>query len=417
MSLLKYQLVVFGATGFMGRQIAAELLEKQGATQNLRWAIAGRSINELNDLKRSLSKAYPHAKQLPIIVADAKEKASLISLCMQTSVVINAVGPYTKYGEMLVDVCATSGTDYCDLVAEIPWMVQMLRRYEGKAKESGARLVFSCGFSSIVPDLGVYYLQQHCRETLGKESSHIKMRIKNFKSTPSKGMILSIATVLRLVKSDKLILKLIQEPYLLADQDQLETKQPSVTRVFKDKDLNHWTLPLFVAGVYAKTIHRTNYLLNYAYSKDFLYEASMFTEKGLLGALKVKVLSLSTLLLGAPNLFNPLIYFGKSMWLKAASKSSDKSPEDHVLNFGYYDVRFFAKMENHYEQLIVAGNGDPARKAAASMITQAALCLLKDVSEVPGGVWTPAAIFGEQLIERLQEHADIQFKILERIEI
>ena len=154
----RYDLVVFGATGFVGRILCQYLLEQVGVNGSVKWAIAGRSQAKLNALVSDLG-----ASTLPQIVADVSDEASLQNLCDQTQVVISTVGPYALYGEPLVKVCAETGTDYCDLTGEPQWIRQMIQRYSATAERSGARIVHCCGFDSIPSDLGVYYLQQQAK--------------------------------------------------------------------------------------------------------------------------------------------------------------------------------------------------------------------------------------------------------------
>src|SRR5690606_14518761 len=106
MTTPNYDLVVFGATSFVG-QILTHYLAEHLSSQDvqLRWAIAGRAENKLNELKRALGTA---GQSLPIIVADAANEAQLQAMCTQTRVVVSTVGPYALYGEPLVKVCAES---------------------------------------------------------------------------------------------------------------------------------------------------------------------------------------------------------------------------------------------------------------------------------------------------------------------
>ena len=158
MTAPSFDIVVFGATSFVG-QILAKYLAEYLATQPepVRWAIAGRSAGKLDEVKRSLGAL---GQSLPVIVADAANEAQLRAMCAQTRVVVSTVGPYALYGEPLVKVCAETGTDYCDLTGEAQWIRRMIAKYEGAAKQSGARIVHCCGFDSVPSDMGVWFLQQ-----------------------------------------------------------------------------------------------------------------------------------------------------------------------------------------------------------------------------------------------------------------
>ena len=141
-----YDVVVFGATSFVGQILARYLFEEFGLDGKLRWAAAGRSMPRLEELRKALGRG---AGRLQLLQADAGDEASLQKLCSSARVVVSTVGPYALYGEPLVRVCAGTGTDYCDLTGEVQWMRRMIHRYEKTAQASGARIVHNCGFDSI----------------------------------------------------------------------------------------------------------------------------------------------------------------------------------------------------------------------------------------------------------------------------
>lgn len=164
MTKLNYDLVVFGATSFVG-QILTQYLAEYFATQKeqIRWAIAGRSQQKLQQVKDALG---PIGQAVPILVADANNQTELDALCAQTRVVVSTVGPYALYGEPLIQACVNNGTDYCDLTGETQWIKHMITKYEAQAQQSGARIVHCCGFDSVPSDMGVYYLQQQAQQQL-----------------------------------------------------------------------------------------------------------------------------------------------------------------------------------------------------------------------------------------------------------
>ncbi|NEC29392.1 saccharopine dehydrogenase, partial [Streptomyces sp. SID8111] len=146
-----YDIVLFGATGFVGR-LTAEYLAAH-APEGLRWAVAGRSTERLERLRDAL----PGASGIGVLRADVSEPATLRALAEQSRVVATTVGPYVHYGEELVAACADLGTDYLDLTGEPEFVDLMYVRYDTRARETGARLVHACGFDSVPHDLGAYY--------------------------------------------------------------------------------------------------------------------------------------------------------------------------------------------------------------------------------------------------------------------
>ncbi len=107
--------VVYGATGFVGRLVAEYLA--RSAPGGTRIGLAGRSIDRLERVRAELG---PAAADWPLLRADAKDEQSLRDLAAATHVVATTVGPYAKYGLPLVAACAEAGTDYVDLTGRRP---------------------------------------------------------------------------------------------------------------------------------------------------------------------------------------------------------------------------------------------------------------------------------------------------------
>ncbi|MYW47411.1 KR domain-containing protein, partial [Streptomyces sp. SID486] len=146
-----YDLVLFGATGFVGTLTAHHLAAH--APRDLRWAVAGRDERKLARLRESL----PAGTDVGVLRADVAEPATLRALAEQARVVATTVGPYVLYGEELVAACADSGTDYLDLTGEPEFVDLTYVRHDARARETGARLVHACGFDSVPHDLGAYF--------------------------------------------------------------------------------------------------------------------------------------------------------------------------------------------------------------------------------------------------------------------
>ncbi|MEA2884675.1 MAG: hypothetical protein QOH32_3931, partial [Bradyrhizobium sp.] len=151
----KFDIVVYGASGFTGQLVTEYLASRYRGEDGLKWAMAGRSLDKL----ASVRDAIGAPADTPLIAADGADPASLNAMLDQTRLVISTVGPYQLYGSELVAVCAATGTDYLDLCGEPLWMRQMIDAHEATAKSSGARILFSCGFDSIPFELGVYFCE------------------------------------------------------------------------------------------------------------------------------------------------------------------------------------------------------------------------------------------------------------------
>ena len=286
-----YAVVLYGATSFVGQITAHYLTEflsntkdKNGA--NVTWAIAGRDEEKLNELQSKL------ASKVDIIIANSDDAASLNKMTKQSQVIISTVGPYLKYGEPLIKSCVNNGTDYVDLTGEAIFIKDMMDKYQDTAKQSGARIVNSCGFDSIPSDLGVYFTQQKAEEKFGNACDVIHMRVKAAKGGLSGGTIASMATIFEEVSQDKSRRKQVANPYLLNDdKDAPNLRQANVSKPEYDDEHKRWLAPFVMASINTRIVHRSNQLLGYEYGRDFKYDEAMWMKDGVKGKLSSYAMS------------------------------------------------------------------------------------------------------------------------------
>jgi short subunit dehydrogenase-like uncharacterized protein len=404
----KYDIVVFGATSFVGQILTNYMLEHYPVEGKLKWAIAGRSQTKLDELKTSLGTA---AASLPIIVADTNTSESIDALVGATKVIISTVGPYALYGEPVIKACVSQGTDYCDLTGEPQWIKKMVDRYQDVAKISGARIVHSCGFDSIPSDLGVYFLQENAKQQFGEYCSSVKMRVKSMKGAASGGTVASMMNMIKEASTDKELRKLLTNPYALCPADHpFKLKQTDLKTLAYDSDMQAWVAPFVMAAINIRIVHRTNSLLENQYGEDFLYDEAMITGSSVLGGLGAAAFSAG---MGG---FMLAAVIPPSRWLmeKTILPKPGEGPSPKAQLEGYYDLRFVGKTGNG--QVIrakVTGDRDPGYGSTAKMLGQAAVCLVEDISkeDKAGGFWTPASVFGDKIIDRLEKHAGLSFTI------
>ena len=206
MSSSKFDIVVYGATGFTGQLVAEYLAAHYKGDANLKWAMAGRSKDKL----ASVRDAIGAPADTPLIVADASDPASLKAMVEQTKSVISTVGPYQFYGNELLAACVASGTDYFDLCGEPLWMRQMIDKHEAAAKASGARIVFSCGFDSVPFELGAFYVQEEAKRVFGAPASRVKGRVRDMRGTLSGGTAASAKATFEAVAKDLSLVAMLQ---------------------------------------------------------------------------------------------------------------------------------------------------------------------------------------------------------------
>ena len=404
----QYQLVVYGATSFVGQLLTRYLVQTYGVNEQLHWAIAGRSASKLNELKQNLGSG---ASQLATIIADAQDESALKAMCQQTKVVVSTVGPYALYGSSLVKVCATLGTDYCDLTGEPQWIARMIEQYESAAQASGARIVHCCGFDSIPSDLGTFYLQQQAQQRLGQTCSQVKFRVKAIRGGFSGGTVASMMELFSEISKNPSLRKVMANPYALCPpSNQQKPKQPNLQFAQYDKDAEAWSAPFVMAGINTKVVHRSNALSNYAYGTQFIYDETMLTGKGVIGGAMAVGASVGLAGFVAAAVIPPTRRILQKIVPQAGEGPTPKQQEQ-----GFYDIRLIGLTDNGQRLTAkVTGDRDPGYGSTAKMLGEAAVCLATDISknDKTGGFWTPSTALGQRLIERLEAKAGLTFKIV-----
>ena len=388
MSAREFDVIVYGATGFTGRLVAEYLAGRE--SEPITWAMAGRSLEKLKTVREEISAPT----DTPLIVADADDPASLKAMAEGARVVITTVGPYQKYGEPLVKACVEAGTDYVDLCGEPAWMADIIAAYDAAAKQSGARIVLSCGFDSIPFDLGVFFLQTLARTETGAALSRVKGRVRAMKGTFSGGTAASFAETMTRAMSEPHIIDLLKNPFALTPGFD-GPKQPHGAKPIFEEDLNSWSAPFIMAAINTKNIHRSNALMDHAYGPDFVYDEMLLTGPGEKGE----------------QLANH-VAADKSMAENPPKPGEGPSKEEREA--GFYEVMFTGETTDGRRLTVsVRGDKDPGYGSTSKMIAEAALALAFDVDRetTPGGVWTPAPALGQALIDRLQAHAGLTFKV------
>ncbi|MGP4715845.1 saccharopine dehydrogenase family protein [Psychrobacter sp. T6-6] len=407
-----YAVILYGATSFVG-QITAHYLTnflsnaKNKDGSNITWAIAGRDEDKLNKLQSKLE------SKVDIIIANSKDSASLDDMTKQTQVIISTVGPYLKYGEPLIKSCAENGTDYVDLTGEAIFIKDMMDKYQDTAKQSGARIVNSCGFDSIPSDLGVYFLQEKAEEKFGETCNVINMRVKAAKGGISGGTIASMASIFEEAGEDKSRRKQVANPYLLNDDAEApNVRQDNVSKPKYDSNHKRWLAPFVMATINTRIVHRSNQLLSYEYGRDFKYDEAMWMQDGVKGKLSSYAMSAGLLGFATAMMIKP----SRELLSKHVLPKAGSGPSKDEQENGYFDIRHFGETAKKDTITVkVTGDKDPGYGSTSRMIAQAALCLAQDVSkeDVGGGFWTPASAMGDNLISRLEEHSGLSFEVVD----
>ncbi|MBB4154724.1 short subunit dehydrogenase-like uncharacterized protein [Sphingomonas jinjuensis] len=376
-------LIVYGATGFTGQLVAEYLVAS--APAGITWGMGGRSLTKLQETRDAIGAP----SDIPLIVADSDDPASLRALVEKTRVVITTVGPYQLYGNDLVAACAATGTGYVDLCGEPAWMRHMIDAHDAEAKRTGARIVFSCGFDSIPFDLGVLTLQEAAIAKHGRPAPRVKGRVRSMKGGFSGGTAASLKATLAAAARDPSLVKLLTSPFALTPGF-AGPHQPTGLLPEYDSDIGAWVAPFIMAPINTKNVHRTNFLLGESYGADFVYDEMMVAGLGDLGKAAAEAIAK----------INPL--------------ASDKGPKPgegpskEERDTGHYDLLFVGLMpDGERVEAVVTGDRDPGYGSTSKMITEAALTLLD--TESAGGIWTPGALMGPALRQRLVDRAGLTF--------
>lgn len=382
----EFDVIMYGATGYTGRLVAEYLAQNYAG--DLRWAMAGRSADKLAAVRDEIGAPA----DTPLIVADADDPQSLADMVARGKCVATTVGPYQLYGEALLAACAEAGTDYVDLCGEPAWMRKMIDAYEDKAKESGARIVFSCGFDSIPFDLGIWFVQQAAKEEFGAPASRVRGRVRGMQGTFSGGTAASLKATMAAAAKDPEVVKLLLNPFSLTPGFQ-GADQPPGNTVDYEADIDSWVAPFIMAAINTRNVHRTNFLLGHPYGEDFVYDEMVLTGPGAAGEAAAKAVA------------------GDNSLASEDGPKPGEGPSKEEREAGFYDVLFIAEDgDGNTVTAGVTGDKDPGYGSTSKMIAESAICLVRDVPNAPGGIFTPAAVMADPLIRRLEANAGLTFK-------
>ncbi len=403
MSTPDYDVIVFGATSFVGDILCQYLSCAAAAAGQLRWALAGRSTTKLQQLRTRLGTA---GTDLPILIADADDEASLRALCARTRVIISTVGPYALYGSTLVKVCAELGTDYCDLSGETLWIARMIAAHEEQARASGARIVHCCGFDSLPSDLGVQFLQDCSYQRHQQPCQRVRLRIRAMRGSLSGGTFASILHNVQEGVADREVRRRMADPYALSPKR--GARQPKVSWAQYDAEQGRWLAPFLMAAINTPVVLRSHALSPGRYGENFLYDEAILTGPGLRGRAKALAMSLSMAGFLAATALPPSRYLLAHYILPQPGEGPSPQEQER----GFYNIEISGRCASGQRVRVrVTGDRDPGYGSTAKMLAQAALCLAFDRSkdDFAGGFWTPATLLGAALRQRLIAHAGLSF--------
>ena len=391
-----FDLVLLGATGFTGKLVAQYL-----AKHRMKWALAGRSREKLEEVRASLG------IDVPLVIADALEQADCERLAAQAKVICTTVGPYTKYGSEVVAACAAAGTHYCDLTGEVNWMRMMIDAHHETARQTGARIVHASGFDSIPSDLGTWATQQAFIERFGAPAHSVTAYYGKIAGGFSGGTAGSMFVIADAMKHRE-VRKVLGNPYGL-DPDP-RAKRPSAPDEVAprwDSTVDMFTVPFVMASTNSRVVRRAHALAGFPWGEDFVYREVMTTPKSAKGLVMAAGITAGlgslALAMRSPRL---------RKMLEARAPKSGEGPDEATRERGHWTVHFVAKSGSDRLDYVVADpNGDPGYQSTSKMLGESAMCLAFDPLDSQGGVTTPSLAMGGALQARLVA-AGLEFHVM-----
>jgi short subunit dehydrogenase-like uncharacterized protein len=414
-------IVIFGATGFVGRLTAAYLAEQ--APAGVRIALAGRNRERLEEVRAGLPDA---AAEWEIIVADASEPVTLAALAARTRVVATTVGPYVRLGMPLVEACAIAGTHYCDLTGEVLFVRQSADTWHETARETGARIVHSCGFDSIPSDLGVLVTADTVAGDGAGELTETVLSVVSMRGGVSGGTIDSMRQQAILMRADAAVRAIVADPYGLSPDRAAEPRSrgaeagaeadagagalaktvwTSAVRLIRrspirrDPVTGHWTGPFVMAGFNTRIVRRSNALLGWRYGRAFRYREVVDFGNSAKAPVLATGMSAGLLGLAGAMAFEPT----RAVVDRFLPKPGEGPSEENQANGRFRMVIRTTTTTGAAYRTKVGADRDPGYSGTAVMLGESALALALDGDLLPGGggVLTPATGLGSVLVDRL----------------
>ncbi|SFL77550.1 saccharopine dehydrogenase family protein [Geodermatophilus ruber] len=391
-----HDVVLYGASGFVGKLLAAYLAEH--APEGTRVALAGRTRARLAAVRDELPAT---ARTWPIVEADSGDPASLRALAESTRVLATTVGPYAKYGLPVTEACARAGTHYADLTGEVLFVREAIDRFDAVARETGARLVHACGYDSIPSDLATFLLAERAASDGAGGLREVRL-VATARGGFSGGTIDSVRGQVDAVRRDRALRRLAADPFALSpDRDaEPDTPQPPDAAPPRRTPDGRWTAPFVMAPYNTRIVRRSNALQDWAYGRSLRYGEVMGCGRGPAGAVAAGGLT-AGLAAGLAAMALP----PTRALLDRVLPAPGTGPSAAAREKGWFRMVVDAETEQGRRyRAVAAGSGDPGYAATAVMLGESALALALDGDRLPAraGSLTPATALGGVLVERLR---------------
>ncbi len=389
----RYDVVLYGATGFVGQQTVKYFAQHAGP---VRWAIAARNRQKLEAVEAEVG------ADIDILVADSQDQQAIDAIAAQTRVVLNTAGPFALYGNALVDACVRFKTNYVDITGETPWVRQLCDRYHDQAAADGTRIIPCCGFDSVPSDLGTYLLVRYLQQALGVGCQTVKAYFQMAGGFNGG----TLASGFNLYDSGQAAQ--VSNPFLLNPPGQYASRasdrDPELPQY--DAEIGTWVAPFFMSPVNTRVVRRSSALFEQwqaGYGSDFAYQEYLKFDPPLAWLPATGVTAGMGLFAGL--LQQPFL----RRLIQPALPQPGSGPSEQTMNEGWFRCELLGiTSDGRKGKGLICDRGDPGNRATVKFVCESALSLALNTDQLPGGaqrggVLTPATGLGDVLAERLRQ--------------
>jgi short subunit dehydrogenase-like uncharacterized protein len=405
MSNRPYDVVLYGASGFVGQQ-TVQYFTQHTRPDELRWAIAGRNRQKLEKVKSRVGVG------VDVLVADSRDQSDVDALVSQTRVLLNTAGPFALYGSNIVDACVRFRTHYVDITGETPWVKSLIECYHEQAASEGTRIIPFCGFDSVPSDLGTYLVVRHLQRELGVPCVRVKAYFQAYGGFNGG----TLASGFNLYDSGQVAQ--VGDPFLLNPPGEhspaeIERNRDPHSSQY-DTDIGTWSAPFFMGSINTRVVRRSCALFEQwgeSYGTDLTYQEYLKFDPPLAWLQAAGITAGMAVFTGAIEQA-PLRHFLQSILPQPGSGPSEKTMDE-----GWFrcELLGFAR-DGQKVQGLIYDRGDPGNRATVKFLCESALSLALNGDELPGGaqrggILTPATGLGEILAQRLRRagmHFDVR---------
>lgn len=392
----RYDVVLYGATGFVGKQ-TVQYFAQHADPGSVRWAVAGRNRQKLESLKAELG------INVDILAADSTDQSALDAIAAQTRVILNTAGPFALYANAIVDACVRLQTHYVDITGETPWVKGLIDRYHEQAASDGTRIIPCCGFDSVPSDLGSYLLVRHMQQEWGVSCRSVKAYFQMYGGFNG-GTLASGLNLYDSGQAGQLANLFLLDPPSEHSAPELERNRDPENPEY-DADLDTWVGPFFMSVVNTRIVRRSRALYEQwqgSYGAQFTYQEYLKFDPPLGWLLATTFAAGKVLFAGImqQSVLRPLV---QSLLPKPGS-----GPSEQTMNEGWFRCELLGIADDGRKMKgLIYHQGDPGNRATVRFLCESALSLALNSDALPGGqqrggVLTPATGLGEVLAERLR---------------